>query len=259
MPGRIAVVSGGGQGIGRAVALTLAARGDTVIVSARTKETLESVVAEIRQTGGRAYARSADVRRMSEVEALFDDVSGRYGDVGIVVTCAVKSRVAGFMELTDEDWMTHYETKVLGAIRCIREAIPAMRRQRWGRIVNLAGTTARSCAPGRMTNGMTNAAITNISKHLADEFADEGILVNTVHPGYTATPRLDMIVERTATREGLSVEQARDLLRNAIPTQQFTQAAEIANLVAFLCSEDNHSITGQTLAVDGGLARAVTY
>lgn len=259
MPQRLAVVSGGSQGIGRAIALTLASRGDLVVVSGRNGHALNAVVAEIHDAGGQAFARSADVRDAEEIEGLFEDVTSRYGDVDILVTCAVKSRVAGFLELTDEDWLTHYETKVMGAVRCIRQAIPGMRRQSWGRIVNLAGTTARTCAQGRMTNGMTNAAITNVSKHLAEEFAETGILVNTVHPGYTDTPRLDMIVERTAAREDLDLERARGLLRSAIPTQRFTQPNEIADLVAFLCSEHNQSITGQALAVDGGLATAVTY
>lgn len=256
---RTAVVTGGGQGIGRAVALALAARGDIVVVCGRTPETLQSVVDQIEVAGGKGFARPTDVRSAQEVEALFDEVASRYGDVGILVTCAVKSQVAGFLELTDDDWVAHYETKVLGAIRCIRQVIPAMRHQRWGRIVNLAGTSARTSARGRMTNGMTNAAITNVSKHLSEEFADDGILVNTVHPGFTETPRLDMIVQRTAAREGISVDQARDRLQSGIPTGRFTRPEEIADLVAFLCSERNQSITGQALAVDGGLAGAVTY
>ena len=230
-----------------------------VVVSGRNQPALDAVVAEIHEAGGQAFARAADVRDAEAIGALFEDVTNRYDDVDVLVTCAVKSRVAGFLELTDEDWLTHYETKVMGAVRCIRQAIPGMRRKGWGRIVNLAGTTARTCARGRMTNGMTNAAITNVSKHLAEEFAEAGILVNTVHPGYTDTPRLDMIVDRTAAREGLDLEHARDLLLNAVPTRRFTQPNEIAELVAFLCSELNQSITGQVLAVDGGLATAVTY
>ena len=259
MARRLTVVSGGSQGIGRAIALTLAAQGDMVVVSGRNQPALDTVVAEIHQAGGEAFGRAADVRHEKEIEALFGDVTDRFGDVEILVTCAVKSRVAGFMELTDEDWLTHYDTKVMGAVRCIRQVIPGMKRRGWGRIVNLAGTTARTCARGRMTNGMTNAAITNVSKHLAEEFAEAGILVNTVHPGYTDTPRLDMIVDRTATRENLDLEEARDLLRSAIPTRKFTHPNEIAELVAFLCSDRNASITGQTLAVDGGLASAVAY
>jgi 3-oxoacyl-[acyl-carrier protein] reductase len=256
---RLGVVTGGGQGIGRAVARTLAARGDAVVLVGRTPETLDTVVREIASSGGDATAVVADVRRGDDVRALFDHVRRTYGDADVLVTCAVQSRVARFLELTDEDWRGHFETKVLGAVRCMREVVPAMARQGWGRIVNLAGTTARAAGPGRMTNGMTNAAIANIGKHVADEFADRDVLVNTVHPGFTDTPRLDMIVERVAVRDGIAADEARDRLRAEIPTGRFVAAEEIADLVAYLCSENNRSITGQVVAVDGGMAGAVTY
>jgi len=256
---RTAVVTGGGQGIGRAVALALGARGDAVVVCGRTEETLQSVVDEIHQSGGRALALVADMRSAESVEALFAEVFSRYDAVGVLVTCAVKSRVAGFMELSDEDWLGHYETKVLGAVRCIRQVVPGMSRQGWGRIVNLGGTSARSVADGRITNGMTNAAITNIGRHLAQEFAGQGILVNTVHPGYTQTPRLTMIVDRMATDAAVSFDEAQQSLEASIGTGRFIQPCEIADLILFLCSDSNRSITGQALAVDGGLGRAITY
>lgn len=255
----LAVVTGGGQGIGRAVAHALAARGDFVVVTGRTEATLQAVAGEVADAQGQAAAVTADVRSADEVAALFRQVRERHGDVDILVTCAVQSRVAPFLELTDEDWIAHYETKVIGAVRCIREVLPAMCARGWGRIVNLAGTTARSPGRGRMTNGMTNAAIANIGKHLSDEFADHDVLVNTVHPGFTETPRLDMIVERVAARDDLTTERAREQLQDTIPTGRFVAPEEIADLVAYLCSERNRSITGQVLAVDGGMASAVTY
>lgn len=256
---RVAVVTGGGQGIGRAVVQSLAARGDAVVVAGRTREKIEAVTGEVVAAGGEAHPAVVDVRSASSVAALFAEVRERYGEVHVLVTCAVQSRVAGFLDLTEEDWVGHYETKVLGAVRCLREVLPAMSQRGWGRIVNLAGTTARAPGSGRMTNGMTNAAIANIGKHLSDEFAHRDILVNTVHPGFTETPRLDMIVERRAELQGTTQETARRQLCEEIPTGRFVRPEEIADLVAFLCSERNRSITGQAVAVDGGLAGAVAY
>lgn len=257
--GHVAVVTGGGQGIGRAVTHALAARGGVVVVAGRTVDHLDAVVREVTAGGGHASGVPADVRRPDDVSALFARVRYLHGDPDVLVTCAVQSRVGGFLDLTDEDWVGHFETKVLGAVRCIREVVPAMSRRGWGRIVNVAGTTARSVARGRITNGMTNAAIANIGKHLSEEFAHRDVLVNTVHPGLTETPRLDMIVERVAAREGVSTSEARDRLRHDVPTGRFVAPEEIADLVAYLCSEQNRSITGQAVAVDGGMAGAVTY
>lgn len=257
--GRLAVVTGASQGIGRAVALALAARGDTVVVVSRTQETLQLVVDDVLAEGGLAHPVVADIRSGSQVASLFSDVRSRHGDVDVLVTCAVQSRIAGFLELRDDDWVAHYETKVLGAVRCMREVIPAMSHRGWGRIVNLAGTTARMTGRGRATNGMTNAAIINIGKHVSEEFAHRGILINTVHPGFTETPRLDMIVGRIAHREDISLAEAADRMRNTIPTGRFIDPEEIADLVAYLCSDYNRSITGQVVAIDGGMAGAVTY
>lgn len=257
--GRVAVVTGAGQGIGRAIALALAARGDTVVVAGRTWESLKAVVDDAVAEGRQAYAVVADMRIGGQVESLFSEVRERYGDVDVLVTCAVQSRVASFLELRDEDWMAHYETKVLGAVRCMREVIPAMSERGWGRIVNLAGTTARMTGHGRATNGMTNAAITNISKHVSEEFAHRDILVNTVHPGFTQTPRLDMILGSVADREGIDLEAAADRMRGTIPTGRFIGPGEVADLVVYLCSDQNRSITGQVVAVDGGMAGSVTY
>ena len=256
---RTALVTGASGGIGRAVALALAARGDNVVVCGRTIQSLRLVLAEVEQAGGHGLAVQVDVRNAATVDSLFEEARANFGTVDILVTCAVKSRVAGFLELTDDDWLTHYETKVLGAVRCIRQVLPLMAQQQWGRIVNLAGTSARSSAVRRMTNGMTNAALTNISKNLAEEYADQGVLINTIHPGFTDSSRLDMIIGSNAIEQNVSKLKARAQLQQQIPTGRFVQPAEIADLVSFLCSELNQSITGQVLAVDGGLSSSVTY
>ena len=256
---RTAIVTGGGQGIGRSVALALAARGDAVVVSGRSIKPLESVAREIRARGGEAHAHPADVRNGEAVNSLFDETAKRYGIVEIIVTCAVQSRVSDFTELSDEDWINHFDTKVLGTVRCVRRAIPQMSQRGWGRIVILAGTSARKPARGRITNGATNAAVTNLGKYLAQQYAEFGILINTVHPGLTDTPRLSMLVESIATERNITVEEAKAFLGQSVPTKQLINPDEIADLIEFLCSNKNKSITGQTIAVDGGLADAVTY
>ena len=163
------------------------------------------------------------------------------------------------MELADEDWLNHINVKVMGYVRCSREAIPHMINRGGGRIINIGGMAARSAGSLTNSNGVTNSAVSNIAKNLSDQVAKDGILVNCIHPGTTRTPRQDMVLERQAQDANVSVEEAERRAVAGIPIGRMVEPEDIADLVLFLVSARATAITGQTIAVEGGAGRGIHY
>ena len=192
--GKTALVSGGSRGIGRAVALRLAACGAQVAICGRTKDSLDEASAAITGEGGQCSTHVADVSRLEDLERLVGDVGG----VDILVNNAVTSTSARFDELTDDQFRYHMDVKLMAYIRLARLVLPGMQDKGWGRIVNVGGLTARIVAPLRMTNGVVNAGVANFTKQFAGYAAPYNVTVNCVHPGYTATERIQQIFEREA-------------------------------------------------------------
>lgn len=260
MHGKVAIVTGGSKGIGRAIALALAQEGVDVAICARGTLALEEAAHEIRSfTGRRVLPLTTDVTDQQAVQALIASTVAELGSVDILVNNAVNSVPGAFMELPDEAWQDHFNVKVMGYIRCAREVIPHMKAQGWGRIINIAGDGARSLRPYAMSNGVTNAGLTNLTKNLSSHLAGDGIMVNCVHPASTMTDRLRGIFEQQAQRDGVSVG---DVERNSvrdIPLGRMIEPAEIADLVSFLASDKASAITGQSIAVDGGIATGIYY
>jgi NAD(P)-dependent dehydrogenase (short-subunit alcohol dehydrogenase family) len=238
--GRIALVTGGSRGIGRQVALTLAAEGADVAICGRSRESLDAAVAEIASLGVRVWGFQADVSRVDEVERLVAEVARAAGPVGILVNNAVSSTSARFDELTDDEFRYHIDVKLMAYIRIARLVLPQMTAQGWGRIVNVGGMTARIVAPLRMTNGVVNAGVANFTKQFAGYTGPHGVTVNCVHPGLTATERVMQIFAREAAEAGIGIE-------------------DIAGAVLFFCSPLASMVTGQCIAVDGGSGEAVIY
>ena len=259
LEGKIAIVTGGSKGIGRATALALAQEGVDVAICARGVEELEDVAADIRaRTGRRALAVRADTGDPDDIKNLIAATVAELGGVDILINNAVNSTAAPFMELADEDWLNHINVKIMGYVRCARECIPHM-RQRGGRIINIGGMAARYSNPLTNSNGVTNASVSNMAKNLADQVAGDGILVNCIHPGTTRTPRQTMILERQASDAGITVAEAEARAIAGIPIGRMVEPEDIADLVLFIVSDRAGAITGQTIAVEGGAVRAINY
>ena len=257
---KVAIVTGGSKGIGKATALALAQEGADVAICARGIEALEETAAEIRsRTGRRVLAVSADMSILEDIQNLVASTVAELGGVDILVNNAVNSTAAPFMDLPDEAWLNHINVKVMGYVRCSREVIPHMRRRGGGRIINVGGMAARRIRKTNITNGASNAAVANIAKNLSDQVAKDGILVNCIHPGGSKSPRQDMMMEKRAEYANISVEETERLELSAIPIGRMVEPEDLANMIVFMVSDKASAVTGQTIAVEGGASRGVYY
>lgn len=257
--GHVAIVTGGSKGIGYAIANELAARGADVAICARGEAALDEAAQRLKRHGTRVLATKADVTQPADIATFVEQVADRFGRIDFLVNNAVTSTQDTFGGLGDEAWQYHIDVKLLGYVRFCRAVVPRMEAAGFGRIVNIAGMSARIVTDFRMTNGAVNSAVTNFSKHLAEQVARKGITVNTVHPGLTWTPRLETGLARWAELEGTTIEEQQRKRSAEIPIGRFVQPEELAHLVAFLCEERSGAITGQAIAVDGGSGRGIPY
>ena len=256
---KMALVTGGSRGIGRAVALTLAGHGVNIAICGRTQDSLDAACAEIEAEGVKAWGFRADVSKHEEVEALVADVAEAAGGIDVLVNNAVTSTSAPFDELTDNEFRYHIDVKLMAYIRIARLVLPHMIPRGGGRIVNVGGMTARIVAPLRMTNGVTNAGVANFTKQFSGYTAQHDITVNCVHPGYTATERVTQIFEKEAEEADMDLGQVIAKRTGDIPLGKLIQPEDIANAVLFFCSPLAGMVTGQCIAVDGGSGEAVIY
>lgn len=259
LKGKIALVTGGSRGIGKASALALAAQGVDVAICGRTRETLEETVAEIEALGVRAWGYETDVSRLEDIQRFVSEATAAAGGVDILVNNAVTSIPAPFDEQTDEDWQYHINVKLMAYIRCAREVLPFMREKRWGRIVNIGGMTARITAPLRVTNGIVNAGVANFTKQLSGQVAPQNITVNCVHPGSTLTKRMLRNFERRARDAGVDLDDIIAETVTTIPMGRLIAPEDLAATVLYFCSPLADIVTGQAIAVDGGSGESVNY
>jgi NAD(P)-dependent dehydrogenase (short-subunit alcohol dehydrogenase family) len=255
--GRAAIVTGASQGIGRAIAVALAAEGARVMVAARRAEALEQVVAEIASAGGEAAAKATDITDAKAIQALVEETAARFGGVHVLVNNAGgQRRRAGFDDLTDEDFLDAYTDNVLSVVRAVRACLPHMRAQRWGRIINVTSEAAEQPERTFQHYNAAKAAQLNLTKSLSKALARDGVLVNAVSPGLIATPGVEAGFELGARQQGRPVEEVRaDFFRKFKPglvLGRAGQAAEVAAVVAFLASEQAAYVTGSNYRVDGG-------
>ena len=259
LTGKVAVITGGSQGIGRATAIAFAQEGVRVAICARGEDALNDAAKAVTAAGGDVLAERADVTVPADIERFIARAAERFDGINILINNAVSFAVAGFGELPDEAWQHHFNVKLLGYVRCTRAALPHLRSAGGGRIINVAGIAARHITGTGMTAGAINAAIVNFTKGLADQEAPQGILVNAVHPGATRTHRHELIVERLMRDHGITAEEAERRSVSAIPIGRLIEPGDVANLIVFLASDCASAITGQTIAVEGGAAKGVFY
>jgi len=241
--GRVALVTGASRGIGRAIALRLAASGHAVAVNyATNSEAARAVVERILAAGGRAQAVQADVSSQEEVARMLEAVQRELGDVDILVNNAGVIRDTLLLRMKDEDWRRVVEVNLDGVFNCTRTCLKTMMKRRWGRIVNITSVVALVGSPGQANYCAAKAGIVGFTKAIAREVASRGITVNAVAPGLIET---DMTGQISAKR--------RDQVLQGIPMGRIGTGEDVAALVDFLVSEAAGYITGQTIAVDGGM------
>ncbi len=251
--GRIAAISGGSEGLGKAIARRLAAEGARVAICARRLDVLERTANEIRQaTGGDVLSIAADMSSAEDTERFMRDTVDHFGGIDILVNNAGTHAASPFEEIDDELWAYDFNQKFFSAVRCTRMAIPVMRERGGGRIINITHVTAKAPRPESLPTVASRAAAMAMTKTLAREFAADNILVNTVCLGAV----------KTAQWEKRRLEQAPDMpvddwyeqlsASRGIPLGRFGDADEAADLVAYLVSERANYITGTAINFDGG-------
>lgn len=259
LKGKTALITGGGRGIGKAISLMLAEQGVNIALCGRTQETLEATAEEIRALGAEAWPIVADVSEFENIQRFVAEATEAAGRADILVNNAVTSLRAPFDEQTDDHWRYHIDVKLMAYIRTAREVLPHLKKQGWGRIVNIGGMTARIAAPLRMTNGITNAGVANFTKQFAGYAGPHNVTVNCVHPGPTATDRLRAGLERQARDAGIDIAEMEQRQIADIPLGRLILPEDIAKAVLFFCSPLADIVTGQCIAVEGGSGESVNY
>jgi 3-oxoacyl-[acyl-carrier protein] reductase len=255
---RIAIVAASSQGIGLATAEAFAAEGCRVAMCARNLQTLQSAAQKIRrQFNVEVLAEAFDVTNSGEVSRFVADVAGKFGGVDICVTNAGGPPAKGFLAATLEEWQRTLEANFLSAVYFAREVIPHMQRKRWGRIVTITSITTKQPVTDLVLSNAVRAAVVGLMKSLANEFGKDGILVNNVGPGFTATDRLrELATARAAATEKSEREIFEGWAADA-PLHRLGDPREVAETIVWLCSERASYITGQTILVDGGMYKGL--
>ena len=247
---KVAIVTGGTQGIGRAAALRLAAEGASVVIAARGAPMLAQVAGEIRAAGGKVATVQADVSKAEDCARLVAEAIKAFGRLDILVNNAGTSATGDFESVTDELWQADFELKLFAAIRLARLAIPHMKRQGGGRIVNITNIGAKQPRAKSMPTTVTRAAGLAFTKALSKEFAPEQILVNTVCIGTVRAGQH----EAKAAKAGVELERFYAEKAKDIPLGRVGRAEEVANVIAFLASEAASFVTGTSINLDGGVS-----
>jgi NAD(P)-dependent dehydrogenase (short-subunit alcohol dehydrogenase family) len=258
LTGKVAVVTGGSLGIGRAVSEALAAEGAHVAIVARSRAALDGAAAEIGDiTGMPILAVAADVSDTRQVEAMVATVERHFGRIDILVNGAAHpgGLVRSAIEEADpEGLLEDVNIKVVGYMRCAKAASAVMKRNGWGRIINIGGLTGRG---SKQLSGMRNVAICHMTKVLSDQLGPFGITVNVIHPGVVETPHIRELYEKEARLQGLTPVEVEANYTKVTPIRRVLQPAEIADAVLFLASPRAAAITGESIAVDGGITRGI--
>ncbi|HZM45735.1 MAG TPA: SDR family oxidoreductase [Burkholderiales bacterium] len=250
LKGKVAVVTGGSQGIGKATALRFAKEGANVAICARNADRLEQASAELRKAGVEVLSMSADCSKPEDIEKFIGAVVKKFGRIDVLVNNAGESQRGKFLETDDAKWSSDIELKVFGAIRCSRLAIPHMKKQGGGRIINITISSAKQPGAESMPTSVSRAAGLAITKALSKEFAADNILVNTVCIGRIKSGQH----ERRYTREGRSAEEYYRESAKGIPLGRVGEAEEVANVIAFLGSDAASYVTGTSINLDGGIS-----
>jgi 3-oxoacyl-[acyl-carrier protein] reductase len=257
LKGKVAVVAASSAGIGRAAAEAFAGEGCRVVVNGRHGESLHHTAEEIRSsTGAEVEEVVGDVSRSEDCRQLVDRAVARFGGIDALVTNAGGPPSKPFDQLSDEDWERAFDLTLMSNVHLIREALPHLRRTR-GAIVNVTSYVVKQPDKVMVLSDTLRIGVVALSKAISEECAADGVRLNNVAPGLIWTDRQKQLTEVQAEREGISFDEALKGRESSVPLKRFGTPKEMGDTIAFLCSPAAGYITGQTLLIDGGLAKGI--
>ena len=263
LQGKTAIVSGGSIGIGKAVARQLAREGVDVAIAARNMTALTAAATEIaNETGRRVLSLQTDTTDDAKVREMVAIAANTFGRIDILVNAAANpggqsGKPPGLAETTYELLMAEMNTKVMGYLRTAREVVPFMKKNGWGRIINISGLAARTT--GNIVGSVRNVSVAALSKNLADELGPFGINVTCVPPATTRTAKSAGVFERAAAAQKVSIQEIEKQMGSKNTLGRIVDAEEVADVIAFLCSPRSVSINGDSIAVGGGAKGSIHY
>lgn len=252
LTGKVALITGASQGVGRTIATTYAAHGATVILAARKLASLETVAAEIATAGGQAHALACDVTDLAQVAALAAAAS-EIGPVDILVNNAGMAGSHKFITHPDDLWMQIIEVNLNAVYRVTKAFAPQMVARRWGRIITIASIASRVGNRYMAAYTASKHGVLGLTRALAVELNPSNITVNAICPGYIDTPMTHATIDNMVQQTGRSAEEARAYLEQLSPQSRLIEPEEVANVALMLASEAARGITGQAINIDGGM------
>ncbi len=257
LKGKSVIVTAASGGLGKAGAMEFTREGANVMIFSRREEELKQTVEDIYQeTGNKVNYVVGDMTKPDDIKALVEATIEKYGRIDVLVNNTGGPKAGVFDIFNDEDWQQAYELTLLSYIRTIREVLPHMRKQGGGHIVNNTSSSVKSALNNLLLSNTFRMGVVGLTKTLSQELAKDNILINVIGPGRVATERIEQLDSLTATKLGITKEEATAKSKATIPLGRYGEPEEFARLMVFLCSEANTYITGQTILADGGLVKA---
>ena len=242
LTGKVALITGAAQGIGKAVALLLARHGADIVVSDINLEKAEETAKEIESIGPKAMAIKVNVASLNDVERMVEAVLKKFGRIDILINNAGITRDKLILRMTEEDWDIVLNVNLKGTFNCTKAVVRHMAKQRSGKIVSIASVVGEMGNAGQVNYAASKAGVIGLTKTIAREFAQRGINVNAIAPGYIETPMTEVLSDKV-----------KEELKRLIPMERLGKPEDVAEAVLFLVSEESNYITGQVLNVNGGI------
>lgn len=256
---KVVVVMASSKGLGKAIALEFAKEGATVVIASRNQVTLDATADEIKTISGnnRIFSHVCDGSKEQDIFDLFQFVVDQFGRVDVLINNTGGPKAGGFAAIEDDDWYQAFEQNLLSYIRASRAVLPYMKKQQFGRIINVSSSSVKEVIDGLILSNTFRAGMVGFAKTLAREVAGDNILVNTIGPGRFATDRVAELDQIAADKQGVPVEQIVEKSKASIPAGRYGEPEEFARIIVFLASSANSFLTGQSLVIEGGSLKAL--
>lgn len=259
LKGKVAIVTGSSQGIGKAIAFGLADEWAKVTICSRNEKQLNATAEEIKSaTRAEVFAVKADLTHDEDIQRLVRATEQKFGKIDILVNNTGGPPSTTFMETSTQQWRDAVDLLLMSVVNTCSEVVPFMAEHKWGRIINMTSFAAKQPAERLVLSNTLRAGILGLTKTLSNELAEYGILVNAVCPGWTMTKRVEELAETRAKESGRSIDEIIAGWTRQIPLKRLAEPKEIADFVVFLASERASYITGAVVQVDGGVTKSVT-